>query len=99
MQSSPYAEVFGVPVAALGLMGFLGLVVTAVAHGAGARIAQATLALPAFLFSAYLLYIQFSVFGAICEWCVSVDALTSAIAALSVLRLRIETYPTRVGPP
>jgi uncharacterized membrane protein len=98
VQSSPYAEVFGVPVAGVGLAGFLALVVAAAAQGERARIAQATLALSAFLFSAYLLYIQFSMIGAICQWCVSVDALTSAIAVLSLLRLRSETYASRVNP-
>jgi hypothetical protein len=47
----------------------------------------------AFMFSAYLLYIQLAVIGAICQWCVVTDVLTTAIAALALLRLQIETEP------
>ena len=89
VQSSPYAEVLGVPVAALGLAGFLGLLAAALARGEWARLSQATLALSAFLFSAYLLYIQLAVIDAICQWCLATDVLTTAIAALALLRLRV----------
>jgi uncharacterized membrane protein len=89
VQSSPYAEVVGVPVAGLGLAGFLGLLVAAVATGEWGRMAQATLALSAFLFSAYLVYIQLAVIGALCQWCLVTDLLTTAITALALLRLRI----------
>ena len=50
---------------------------------------EATLALSAFLFSCYLLYVQLAVIGAICQWCVVTDALTSAIATTALLRLWI----------
>jgi uncharacterized membrane protein len=71
----------------------VGLFLTAVLRGEWARIAQATLGLTAFMFSAYLLYIQLAVIGAICQWCVVTDVLTTAIAALALLRLQIETEP------
>lgn len=93
VQSSPYAEVLGVPVAAVGLVGFLGLLVTALARGEWARLSQATLALSAFLFSAYLLYIQLVVIGATCQWCLATDVLTTAIVALALLRLRLGAAP------
>ena len=89
VQSSPYAEVLGVPVAALALAGFLGLLVAALARGEWARLSQATLALAAFLFSGYLLYIQLAVVEAICQWCLATDVITTAIAALALLRLRL----------
>lgn len=88
VQNSSYAEVLGVPVAALGLAGFLGLLVSAIARGEWARLSQATLALSAFIFSGYLLYIQLIVIDAICQWCLATDVLTTAIAALALLRLR-----------
>jgi uncharacterized membrane protein len=88
VQSSSYAVLFGVPVATLGLIGFLALLLAALAHGDWARLSQAVLALTAFLFSAYLLYIQLAVIGAICQWCLATDVLTTAIVALALLRLR-----------
>ena len=89
VQDSSYAVVFGIPVAALGLVGFLGLLATALARGDWARLSQATLALTAFFFSAYLLYIQLVVIDALCQWCLAADVLTTTIVALALLRLRL----------
>lgn len=96
VQNSAYAEVLGLPVAALGLVGFLGLLLTALARGEWARVSQATLGLAAFAFSVYLLYIQLAVIDAICEWCLATDVLTSAIVALGLLRLRLGDARSRV---
>ena len=89
VQGSSYAEVLGVPVAALGLVGFLGLLLAAAARGDLARLSQVTLALTVFAFGAYLLYIQLVVIDAICEWCLATDVLTTVIVALALLRLRL----------
>ena len=87
VQSSSYAEVLGVPVAALGFVGFLALLAAALARGELARLTQATLGLAAFLFATYLLAVQLVVLDAICQWCVVTDVLTTAIAALALVRL------------
>jgi uncharacterized membrane protein len=87
VQSSSYAELLGLPVAALGLAGFLVLLVAALARGEWAGLVNATVALAAFLFAAYLLAVQLVVIDAICQWCVATDVLTTAIAALAVVRL------------
>ena len=89
VQDSSYAVVLGIPVAALGLVGFLGLLATALARGDWARLSQATLALTAFFVSAYLLYIQLAVIGALCQWCLAADVITTTIVALALLRLRL----------
>ena len=68
------------PSPALGLAGFLGLLVAALARGEWARLSQATLALAAFLFSGYLLSSSSVVIDAICQWCLATDVLTTAIA-------------------
>ena len=96
VQSSSYAEVLGVPVAALGLAGFLALLLAALARGEWARLSQATLALTALGFSIYLLYIQVVVIDAICQWCLATEVLTVAIAALGLARLRAGDARTRV---
>ena len=87
VQSSSYAELLGLPVAALGLAGFVVLLAAALARGDWARLVNATVALAAFLFAAYLLAVQLVVIDAICQWCVATDVLTTAIAALAVVRL------------
>ena len=94
VQASSYAEVLGVPVAALGLVGFLALLLAAAARGDWARLSQVTLALTAFGFGVYLLYIQLVVIDAICEWCLATDVLTTAVVALALLRLRLGEAPS-----
>jgi uncharacterized membrane protein len=88
VQSSAYAEILGLPVAALGLAGFLGMALAALAGGEWARLTQATLALAALVFSGYLLVVQLAVIGAVCQWCLASDALVSGVAALALLRIR-----------
>ena len=87
VQSSSYAELLGLPVAALGLAGFVVLLVAALTRGEWARLVNATVALAAFLFAAYLLAVQLVVIDAICQWCVATDVLTTALAALALVRL------------
>ena len=93
VQSSRYAEVLGVPVAALGLVGFLGLFAGAVARGEWARLGQATLAVSALLFSGYLLVVQLAAVGAVCQWCLAADVVTTAIATVALLRWRFRDLP------
>ena len=85
--SSRYAEVLGVPVAVLGLGAYLALLATAVGRGEPAGVASASLALSAFGFSSYLVYVQLVVIGAVCQWCVASDLVTTAITALALARL------------
>lgn len=93
VQGSRYADVAGLPVAALGLAGFTALFALALLPGEPARLANAVVALGALGFGAYLLVLQVAVIGAICQWCVATDLVTTALAALAVLRLRPEGRP------
>jgi uncharacterized membrane protein len=92
VQTSRYAEIFGVPVAALGVVGYLTVLGAAIARGELARLTQATVALSALVFSAYLLFVQLHLIGAICQWCLVSDVLTTAIAAEALLRLRAGAF-------
>jgi uncharacterized membrane protein len=89
VQSSRYSEIFGVPVAAVGLVGYVALFATALAVGERARLAHAALALGAFAFSGYLLVLQGTVIGAFCDWCLVGDVLVTCITALALVRLRV----------
>lgn len=96
VQHSRYAEVLGIPVAALGLVGYLALAAAAAARGEAARIGQGVVALAAFAFGAWLLYVQLHVIGSVCDWCLASDVLTTGLAALALLRL---TFEDAVSPP
>ncbi len=89
VQQSRYAKVVGVPVAALGLVGFVGLLATAAIRGELARVAAVTIAVSGLMFSLYLLVVQVVAIHAICTWCVSSDAVLTAITALVLLRARL----------
>lgn len=101
VQSSRYAEIFGVPVAAFGLVGYAALLSTALAAGDRARLAHAALALGAFVFSGYLLVLQGVVIGAFCDWCLAGDLLATGIAALALVRLKVAvpSYLSATGQP
>ncbi|MGH3020196.1 MAG: vitamin K epoxide reductase family protein [Gaiellaceae bacterium] len=88
VQSSAYAELLGVPVAALGLAAYLLVGATALGTGAAARAVGASVALAALLFASYLLVIQLVVLDAVCDWCLASDAITGLLTAVALLRLR-----------
>src|SRR3954449_10474717 len=71
VQASSYAMIGGVPVAALGLVGYSGLLFTASLRGELGVYLGFLVALVGTLFSAYLTYLEVFVIHAICEWCVA----------------------------
>jgi uncharacterized membrane protein len=89
VQESEYAEIAGLPVAALGLVAYsvvLGLVVW---DSPPARLAAAMIALVGLLFSMYLLVLQLLVIDAVCVWCMANDVVIAPLLAIfTALRLR-----------
>lgn len=88
VQSSEYAEVLGLPVPVLGLLGYLAILATAFSAGETARLAGAVLALGGLLFSGYLVVVQIVAIGAFCQWCLASDLVMLLLAAATVARLR-----------
>ncbi|MEA2217412.1 MAG: hypothetical protein QOJ35_38 [Solirubrobacteraceae bacterium] len=87
VQSSSYASVAGIPVAVLGVAGYLAIAIALLGPGDTARLAAAALAGSGFGFSAYLTYLELFVIHAICQWCVASALLLTALAGLCVARL------------
>jgi uncharacterized membrane protein len=90
VQSSRYASVLGVPVAVLGLVGYTGLLFSAVLRGELGVYLGFLIALIGTLFSVYLTYLEVFVIHAICQWCVASAAIMVAAlicAALAAWRL------------
>lgn len=94
VQSSTYAELAGIPVAVLGLGGYVAIVAALLARGEPARLAAAGLAIVGFGFSAYLTYLELFVIDAICQWCVTSALLLSVLAVLTVWRLLLTAPDT-----
>jgi uncharacterized membrane protein len=88
VQRSHYAEIFGLPVAALGLVGFLTVFLTSLLPGPRAKLVQAVVVLSALGFGAYLLLVQVFVIGDVCDWCLAGDVMTTGLAAVVLVRLR-----------
>jgi uncharacterized membrane protein len=87
VQNSSYAELAGVPVALLGLIGY-GLILASLAvPGELGRSAGVLLALVGFGFSAYLTWVELFDIDAICQWCVASALLMTALAAATVARV------------
>jgi uncharacterized membrane protein len=87
VQSSEYSQILGVPVAALGLVGYLVMGALAPARDPRARTAVAALAMAAVGFGGYLLVVQLAVIDAVCDWCLASDAISSLIAVVALARL------------
>jgi uncharacterized membrane protein len=88
VQSSDYAEIVGIPVAVLGLAGYLGIFATTLFPGELARVAGAGLALGGLAFSVYLIFVQVFAIGAFCQWCLASDVVMALLAAATLARLR-----------
>jgi len=87
VQQSAYAELAGVPVALLGLAGYVAILVSLAREGEAWRTATAFLALAGFGFSAWLTYVEVVRLDAICIWCVGSAACMTLLAGLSVARV------------
>jgi uncharacterized membrane protein len=87
VQTSIYSELAGVPVALIGLLGYLAILALLFAgESETLKFATATLTLIGFAFSAYLTYREVYSIHAICEWCASSAVILTAMTPLSVWR-------------
>jgi uncharacterized membrane protein len=93
VESSSYASVAGIPVALLGLVGYVAIAAALLAPGEQARLAAAALAMTGFGFSAYLTYLELFVIDAICQWCVASAALLTLLGIVTVWRLLVFDDP------
>lgn len=87
VQSSRYAAAGGIPVAIIGLAGYLAILASLLLDGHAGRLTGAVLALTGLGFSAYLTYLELFVIRALCQWCVASSLVTVALAGLTVARL------------
>ncbi len=83
VQSSSYAVIAGVPVALLGLVGYVVILVGLALPREIGRTVVLGASLAGSLFSLYLLGVQAFEIHAFCAWCVASDAIVLAIFVLS----------------
>jgi uncharacterized membrane protein (TIGR02234 family) len=100
VQTSEWADLAGVPVALLGLIGYAAILASLFVDREEALIVGALFALAGFGFSAYLTYRELFSIDAICPWCVSSAILMTLLAIVTTTRLLRASPPTaREGVP
>lgn len=95
VQNSPYADVVGVPVPVIGLVGYAFLLTLSLLRGRMGEeidfylpVLSFGAALIGVLFSAYLTYLEAFVIRAWCYWCMTSALIMAALWVLTVIDLR-----------
>jgi uncharacterized membrane protein len=88
VQKSQYSLLIGIPVALIGLLGYIAILgsLLLAPEGERARFVTMALILGGFGFSLYLTYRELFTLHKICEWCVSSAVIMALLACLSVWR-------------
>jgi len=96
VQTSKYSSVAGVPVALVGLIGYVLILASLLApENENSRLATAVLVLGGFGFSGYLTYRELYSIHHICPWCVSSAVIMAILLPLAIWRfMRGDPEPT-----
>ena len=87
VQTSVYSKLAGVPVALMGLIGYVGIMASLLTpEDERSRFATMALTMVGFGFSAYLTYRELFSIHAICEWCASSAVILTLLTGLAVWR-------------
>ena len=93
VNASRYSEVYGIPVATIGIAGYFALLMV---HWYEKRdkffeqngpMLSFGLALTGFLFTVYLIYVEFAVLHALCPFCLTSQVAMTIIFIISIIRL------------
>jgi uncharacterized membrane protein len=96
VQTSVYSKIAGVPVALIGLIGYIVILGSLLLpESEESRFATMAFTVVGFGFSAYLTYRELFSIHAICEWCASSAVMMTILAGLAIWRfLRVEPLPS-----
>ena len=87
VQASDQSKLAGIPVALLGLLSYIALLVANWLRGDVARAAAALIAIVGVGFSAYLTIESITVIEATCQWCLASAAIMTLMAIVTIARL------------
>ena len=93
VQKSDYAMLAGIPVALLGVFGYLAILASLVFDDESARTTTAFLSIVGLGFSGWLTYVEVGELNAICIWCVGSAICMTLLAGLSIARLLTASPP------
>jgi uncharacterized membrane protein len=86
VQKSRYAKLAGIPVALLGLIGYLGILGSLFVRGEAGRLAGAGMALVGLGFSGWLTYLEAARIHAWCQWCVGSAVVMALLTVVALAR-------------
>jgi len=98
VQASTYAEIGPIPVALLGLIGYVLIFASLFVGGEIGRALTFMLTLAGFAFSLYLTYLELFVIDAICQWCVASAVVMSLLLVTATVRLLRLAAPDQPAP-
>lgn len=87
VQNSQWSKLFGIPVALIGLVGYILILASLWLRGEWGRIISCALCFGGAAFSLYLTYHELFSVKQICQWCVSSQLIILALAVCSSIRL------------
>ncbi len=93
VNSSVYAEVYGIPVAVFGIVGYAALMITLFVENRNSFLQTNStmivfgMALVGFLFTLYLIYVEVALIHALCPFCLTSQIAMTLFFILSVIRL------------
>jgi uncharacterized membrane protein len=99
VQTSIYSKLAGVPVALMGLIGYIAILSSLLApENETTRFATLAFTLAGFGFSAYLTYRELFSIHAVCEWCASSAVIMTILTLLAIWRF-LRGAPPYQSPP
>src|SRR5512143_1812906 len=93
VKNSKYAEIYGIPVAVVGMGGYLVILLLLLFERRVSFLAENGtlvvfgLALIGFLFTVYLIYVELALLHALCPFCVTSQVTMTILFILSIIRL------------
>jgi uncharacterized membrane protein len=93
VNASPYSEIYGIPVAAVGFIGYLAILVTLILENyvsffeENGPLLEFGMGLAGVVYSAYLTYLEFYVIHAICPFCVASAIAITLCFIIALIRL------------
>jgi uncharacterized membrane protein len=93
VNASRYSEVYGIPVAVFGVLGYLAILATHYSENRNRFFKQNStlmifgMALTGFLFTVWLIYVEVALLKALCPFCVTSQTAMTIIFIIAVIRL------------
>jgi uncharacterized membrane protein len=93
VNASRYSEVYGIPVAVLGIVGYAAILVVHFLEHRSAFFKQNAallifgMALTGFLFTVYLIYVEIALIKALCPFCIASQVTMTIVFVISVIRV------------